>query len=165
MYIIDTHQHFWIYHPQQYDWINDKMEALKQDFLPSQLHEIYLENHITGCVSVQASSTEEETELLLGYGNKYEMIKGVVGWVDLCNENVYSRLVHFKKDVKFKGVRHVLQSEPDDFMERPDFLRGLSHLESLDLTYDILIYPKTFILCIPISKKISTSEIRHRSPC
>jgi L-fuconolactonase len=153
MHIIDTHQHFWTYHPQQYEWIDDKMEALRQDFHPEQLHEIYLQNAITGCVSVQAISTEEETKSLLDYAKKFDFIKGVVGWVDLCSPQVKTRLHHFKKNSKFKGVRHVLQSEPDEFMEKPEFLKGLSLLEDLDLTYDILIYPKHLFSAYQLVKK------------
>ena len=36
-----------------------------------------------------------------------------------------------------------MQDEPDDeFLLRPDFLRGVALLKKYDLTYDILIYPK-----------------------
>ena len=34
---IDAHQHFWKYSPAAYDWIDDKMTALKRDFLPDDL--------------------------------------------------------------------------------------------------------------------------------
>jgi L-fuconolactonase len=41
------------------------------------------------------------------------------------------------------GVRHVVQSEPDErFLLQPDFLRGIAMLEEFDLAYDILIYSR-----------------------
>jgi L-fuconolactonase len=44
---------------------------------------------------------------------------------------------------KLVGIRHIVQSEPDDrFLLQPDFLRGVSVLEDFDLAYDILIYTK-----------------------
>ena len=153
MHIIDSHQHFWTYDPHQYEWINDKMSDLKQDFLPEQLKEIYTLNQITGCISVQASSSEEETEKLLSYAKENDFIKGVVGWIDLCADNAYDRLIHYKKDSTFKGIRHILQSEPDEFMESEAFLRGLSYLADLNLTYDILIYPKHLFSAYQLVKK------------
>ena len=44
---------------------------------------------------------------------------------------------------KLVGVRHIVQSEPDDrFLLRPNFLRGIGMLEEFGLAYDILIYTK-----------------------
>ena len=70
------------------------------------------------------------------------MILGVVGWVDLCSANVRSQLEEFTKNPRLVGVRHIVQSEPDDFLLRDDFLRGVSMLEEFQLAYDILIYTK-----------------------
>jgi L-fuconolactonase len=153
MQIIDTHQHFWTYDPAQYEWIDDKMEVLKQDYLPEHLKEIYEKNNILGCIAVQASSSEKETEILLQHSREHDFIKGVVGWVDLCADNSKTRLEYFNQDSKFKGVRHIIQSEPDEFMERPEFLAGLSHLENMDLAYDILIYPKHLFSAFQMVKK------------
>ena len=44
------------------------------------------------------------------------------------------------KNSYFKGIRHIAQGEADDFLERPDVMRGISQLEQYNLTYDILIY-------------------------
>ena len=42
-----------------------------------------------------------------------------------------------------KGVRHVVQDEPDDrFILGEDFNRGVSRLEEFGLVYDILIYER-----------------------
>ena len=44
---------------------------------------------------------------------------------------------------KLVGIRHIVQSEPDDrFLMRPDFLEGVAFLEQFGLAYDILIYTK-----------------------
>lgn len=142
MQIIDSHQHFWTYEPIEYNWIEQSMSDLKQNFLPADLAEIYIENEIAGCVSVQAKSSEEETKTLLNHAANYHFIKGVVGWIDLLAENARERLLAYKTNPKFKGVRHVLQSEPNEFMEQPNFIRGISYLADLNLTYDILIYPR-----------------------
>ena len=49
----------------------------------------------------------------------------------------------FCRKPKLVGIRHIVQSEPNDrFLLQPEFLRGISLLEEFDLAYDLLIYPK-----------------------
>lgn len=153
MHILDAHQHFWKYEPAYYDWIDDKMDILRQDYFPDDLHATYAANQVDGCVSVQAISTENETDILLQHAGQHGFIKGVVGWVDLCDPGAGERLKHYSSQSKFKGVRHVLQAEPVDFMERADFLAGLSRLAPLGLTYDILIYPRHLFTAWEMVKK------------
>jgi L-fuconolactonase len=138
---IDSHQHFWKYNPQQHDWITDDMKVIQRDFLPSDLLPILQAHNIDGCVSVQADQTEEETDFLLELANENEVIKGVVGWVDLRADDVYERLEHYSQFKKLKGFRHVVQGESDsEFMLRPKFKNGIIELGMYDFTYDILIY-------------------------
>ncbi|HLT05939.1 MAG TPA: amidohydrolase family protein [Cyclobacteriaceae bacterium] len=140
--IIDSHQHFWTYSPAKHTWINDNMNVLKRDFLPSKLWEIYQRNNIAACVAVQADASEQETDFLLQLAAEYDFIQGVVGWVDLQDKELDKRLEHYKSFDKLKGFRHLVQDEPDpDFMLREDFRKGLARLGAFDFTYDILIYP------------------------
>lgn len=139
--VIDAHQHFWKYNPVRDSWIDDSMEVIKKDFLPDGLIPILKRNNIDGCIAVQADQSEEETQFLLNLAKDNPEIKGVVGWVDLVNSNVESRLDYFSKDKKLKGVRHILQAENEDFVLRPDFQNGISKLEKFNLTYDILVFP------------------------
>jgi len=140
---IDAHQHFWIYEPKEYAWIDESMTALRRNFLPSDLENDLAESGFHGCIAVQARQTLEETRWLLELSAKSPFILGVVGWVDLQSPDVRSELEKFAHNPRFVGVRHIVQSEPDDrFLLRPDFLRGISVLQDFDLTYDILIYPR-----------------------
>ena len=43
---IDAHQHFWKYNPVRDTWIDDTMEVIKTDFLPSNLEPILKNNNI-----------------------------------------------------------------------------------------------------------------------
>ncbi len=140
--IIDSHQHFWKYSPQKHPWISAEMSALKRDFLPEDLQEVYKENGVNGCVAVQAEQSEEETDFLLRLADRYDIIKGVVGWVDLRGENLPIRLDYYSKSDKLKGFRHIVQDEPDpNFLLDPAFRRGLGQLERHGFTYDLLVYP------------------------
>lgn len=140
---IDAHQHFWHYRPTEYAWITDQMPELQRDYLPQDLRHLLDSIAFDGCVAVQARQSLEETRWLLELAERYTFIAGVVGWVDLCSENIREQLKTFAKYPKLVGVRHVVQDEPDDnFMLRPAFRRGLAHLQEFDLTYDLLLFPK-----------------------
>jgi len=153
---IDAHQHFWRYHPDEYNWIDDSMFALRRDFLPADLRPELLAIDFDACVAVQARQTLQETRWLLQLSDSTPFIAGVVGWADLRAENVRDQLGEFSKNPKFLGVRHIVQAERDDrFLLRPDFLRGIAALEEFDLTYDILIYPRQLPVAI---------EFVHRFP-
>ncbi len=140
---IDAHQHFWIYHPAEYDWIDDSMAALRRDFLPADLKPELDRSDFQGSVAVQARQTLEETRWLLELAERSPSILGVVGWVDLRSPDIRSQLKVLARNPKLVGIRHIVQSEPDDrFLLQPEFLRGISALEEFDLAYDILIYTK-----------------------
>lgn len=138
---IDAHQHFWNYDPVRDAWIDESMQVIRKDFLPQHLAPILKVNQIDGCVAVQADQSETETEFLLACADKNPFIKGVVGWVDLRNNSIEDRLAHYAKNRLFKGVRHIVQVEANDFMLGEAFQHGISKLAQFNLTYDILVFP------------------------
>jgi len=139
--IIDSHQHFWIYHPIKDAWIGEEMAVLKRNFLPQDLYPILQSNHIDGCVAVQADQSLEESQFLLRLAEENEFIRGVVGWVDLCSNHVEKQIEELAGYRKFVGVRHILQAESKGFMLNDSFLNGISKLGQFNLTYDILVFP------------------------
>ncbi|MDH5598280.1 MAG: amidohydrolase family protein [Cyclobacteriaceae bacterium] len=140
---IDSHQHFWKYSPADLSWIDDSMDVLKRDYLPEDLIDTLKSEGFDGCISVQAQQKEKETQFLLELSEHHSFIKGVVGWVDLQSDKVGEVLCDLKKYSKFKGVRHLVQDEPDiDFILRKNFQRGIARLADYSLTYDILIFPQ-----------------------
>lgn len=138
--MIDTHQHYWQYDPAEYGWIDDSMAALRCDFLPVDAHREMAAANVQTSIAVQARQTLEETQWLLELAEENPFIAGVVGWVDLQAPDIDEQLDRLSKHARLVGVRHVVQGEPDGFLERPAFLRGVGCLERYDLTYDILVY-------------------------
>ena len=117
--------------------------VLKQSFLPADLQPQLESLGFDGCIAVQARQDLEETAWLLQLAEQNPFIKAVVGWVDLCSDDVPRQLENFSQNRKFAGVRHVLQDEPDDrFMLRPEFRRGIARLREFNLTYDLLLFPR-----------------------
>ena len=139
---LDAHQHFWHYAPRQYAWIDDRMDALRHDFLPDDLAPRLRATAIDGTIAVQARQTLEETEFLLGLADAHAFIMGVVGWVDLCGPEVDAQLTRVRHRA-LVGVRHIIQDEADDeFMLRPAFQRGIGRLREHGLTFDLLLFPR-----------------------
>lgn len=140
---IDSHQHFWKYNSGEYQWINGKMAAIQDDFLPGDLSEITREEGIEGVISVQARHNINETCWLLELAEKHDFIKGVVGWVPLVSGGVEKDLMEFSRNPVMKAVRHVIHDEADDdFILGKDFNRGVAVLGKYNLAYDILILEK-----------------------
>jgi L-fuconolactonase len=156
---IDAHQHFWRYNPDEYEWIDNSMSRLRRDFLPANLKAELDASGFDGAIAVQARQTLEETRWLLELAETSSHVLGVVGWVDLRSSEVRPQLAEFARNPKFLGVRHIVQSEPDDrFLLQPEFLRGIAALEECDRTYDILIYP----LHLPVAAEFVKHFPRQR---
>jgi len=140
---IDSHHHLWRYRKEEYGWIGPGMEALARDFLPVDLHEEMQTCGIDGSVAVQASQTVEETDWLLELAEGSSFIRGVVGWAPIASAEFPSVLERWRGNSLLKGLRHVIQDEPDDdFINRKDFNAGIATLAGSKLVYDILIYER-----------------------
>ena len=140
--VIDTHVHFWKYDKKDYEWIDDSMKILQKDYLPEHIERTLKRNDVDGCIAVQAVMAEVETRFLAELSETHQFIKGVVGWADLRADNVEKKLSELKAYPSIKGIRHIVQSEPDDFLYDPSFRRGMARLKEFDFTYDILIFPR-----------------------
>jgi len=156
---IDAHQHFWRYKLEEYGWIDESMSSIRRDFLPVDLEPELKRAGFDGSIAVQTRQTLEETQWLLRLADSSPFVLGVIGWVDLRSNNVRADLEQFSSHPKLLGVRHIVQSEPDDrFLLQPEFRRGVSLLDALDLTYDILIYPRH----LPVAREFVQQFPRQR---
>lgn len=145
---IDAHHHLWRYTAEEYGWIDEPMDVLRRDFLPSDLKPLLNRADISGAIAVQARQSLEETRWLLRVaeepGNAAWM-KGVVGWAPIAAADFPEILAELRqstgrKSVGLRGLRHVIQDEPDDqFILDAAFNRGIRALRDTGLVYDILI--------------------------
>jgi L-fuconolactonase len=141
--IIDAHHHLWKFNEADYAWMDKSMSILKKDYLPADLEKQLGGTDVVGTVVVQARKNLDETRWLLEMAGLYPFIKGVVGWFDLCSENLQAQLNEFTDDPRLVGARHVIHDEPDDdFMLRPAFIKGMEKLVRYSLSYDLLLFPK-----------------------
>ena len=141
---VDAHQHFWHYDSVRDSWIDHTMALLQRDFLPDDSAPALRAAGMDAVVAVQADQSEAETDFLLDLGAQYAVIRGVVGWVDLRAPSLTETLTRQRSNPLLKGFRHIAQSEPDDFLGRPEICAGIAQLGDHGFTYDILIRPSQF---------------------
>lgn len=136
--IIDSHHHFWRFTTEEFGWIPDEMGTIRRDYLPSDLAPVLKEHGVKGVVTVQARQSDEETTWLLAMAEANAFVEGVVGWLPIASPQFAQRLDRHAHP-KLVGLRHVVQGEPDGFLARADFNRGISLLTKRRLVYDILV--------------------------
>ncbi len=141
--IVDAHQHFWRVGRFAYPWMTSDLGILYRDYLPADLEIELRKNNVSHTVLVQASNSVAESHWLLQLADSHDFIAGVVGWVDLASAAVDAQLDELSAHPKFKGVRHLVESEPaDDWLVQPAVLRGLQRLAVYDLSYDLLVHTR-----------------------
>ncbi len=141
MKIIDTHHHYWNYNPVDFDWIDDEMAKIRKSFLPVELKHTLKGTNVTGVVTIQARQSLEETDWLLSMAAEHEFMKGIVGWVPLASPDILTVLEKYQDNPWLKGVRHVVQGEPDpEFILGKEFNDGIRKLKDFNLVYEILIF-------------------------
>jgi L-fuconolactonase len=140
--MIDSHQHFWQVGRFDYPWMSSDLGVLYRDYLPGDLAPILERNGVKKTVLVQASNSVAESRWLLDLADANSFIAGVVGWVDLMSVEIDAQLDELCAHPKFKGVRHLVESEPNDWLAQPAVLAGLRKLAMRGLSYDLLVHTR-----------------------
>jgi L-fuconolactonase len=156
--VIDSHQHFWKlggsndpvdgWWPAEafdYRWLDaPELAPIRKDRLPNDLAPLMRASGVDRSIIVQTQHKLAENYWALDdLALDNDSIAGVVGWVDLASPECERQVELFRTYRKFVGLRHVAQDEPDDdWLVRPDVMRGLRILEKHGLPFDVLIYVK-----------------------
>ena len=141
--ILDSHQHFWQVGRFDYPWLSPELGVLYQDYLPADLEPVLKRCGVDKTVLIQASNSLAETRWLLRLADQNPFIAGVVGWVDLASETLEQELDELAAHPKFKGVRHLVESEPaDDWLTQSKAIRGLQALGKSGVSYDLLVHTR-----------------------
>jgi L-fuconolactonase len=140
---IDAHQHVWSLARGDYAWLTPAQPALYRDFGVADAAPLREQAGVTATVLVQAAPTIAETRFLLDIARDSDgVVKGVVGWADLAAPDAIPTLRRLARDPLLKGVRPMLQDEPDgEWILRADVARTLDALPRLGLRFDALIRP------------------------
>jgi L-fuconolactonase len=145
--IVDAHHHVWDLAVRDPAWLKDpRLAPIHRTFTTADLRPLATAAGVRATVLVQTLALAEETDELLALADGDDLVAGVVGWVDLGAPDVADRvaaLLDGPHGAALRGVRHLVQDEPDDdWLARPDVLRGLRAVGEAGLVYDLLTFPR-----------------------
>jgi L-fuconolactonase len=117
--------------------------VLYRDYGPEDLKPCLVRHHIDRTILVQAAPTVSETEFLLGLAQQQDFVGGVVGWLDMENEDFAEQLAAWRRVPKFIGIRPMLQDlAEDDYILRPAVMDSLEVIAKADFPFDFLTYTR-----------------------
>lgn len=143
---VDAHCHLWSLSRGDYDWLspdNVNLRAICQDFEYADIAPLIKAANVHRLVLVQAAASEAETDFLLSIADRHDDVAGVVGWVDLTQENAGETLTRWSNNKNFKGIRPMLQDIDNTHWlleaPRPDVW---SVLADNAMCFDALVQPR-----------------------
>jgi L-fuconolactonase len=159
--IIDSHHHFWDPTQAEYPWMaGDEMTPIRRPFGPTDFANVAVPNGVVGSVLVQTRSSLEETRQFLAIAESDELVRGVVGWVDLTDPNVASVIAHLKAGPggdRLVGIRHQVHDEEDpDWLARADVRFGIAAVSAAGLVYDLLVRTRELPAAVDIVRSMPT---------
>ncbi|MBU6379693.1 MAG: amidohydrolase family protein [Acidobacteria bacterium] len=156
--IIDTHQHLWVMSERAYSWIEPAYGPLYDDFTPERLAPEIGPAGVTATVLVQSADTYDDTFYMLDIADRYDVVKGVVGWVPFERpRESHAALEVLTTNKYFKGVRNLThdysnpkyESDPA-WILRPKVLETLKEIADRDLTMDYVAVNSDHLKNIPV---------------
>jgi L-fuconolactonase len=141
---IDAHLHAWDLAVRPQPWTVG-MPDLQRSFSLADVQPARAANHVDAVVLVQTLAVPDETPELLALAAREPVVAGVVGWADLTDPEVRTRLAALTAQpgaASLVGIRHLVQDEPDPrWLCRRDVRRGLAAVADAGLAFDLLIRP------------------------
>jgi len=145
--MIDAHHHLWQLARADYGWISHgsdpALAPIERDYLVEDYRRVAEANGVSGSIAVQAAQTVAETRWLLQQArHSGELIRGVVGWIDMAAADATEILCELAKDPLLRGIRPMLQDIPDtEWVLQPGIGPALRAVVELDLSFDLLVRP------------------------
>ncbi|MFC5651849.1 amidohydrolase family protein [Paenibacillus solisilvae] len=137
---IDAHQHFWKVDRGDYGWITPALPALYRDYLPEDLLPHLKEHRLGGTIVVQAATTLEETDYLLSLADLEDSILGVVGWIDVNEDDYVKHAERFLNHSKCVGFRIMIQEMADaNRILEPNYVEAFKWFAKKEIPIDLLV--------------------------
>lgn len=141
--IVDTHVHFWDPGHLTYDWLAEA-PALNRSFLPADYVPACGDKQVQRMVFVECDSQQpqQEADWVTSLAAAEPRIQGIVAKATLEDgTEAYDDLAKLAENSLVKGIRRLIQSEPDpDFCIQPQFVAGVKLLAEFNLSFDLCIY-------------------------
>jgi len=137
--VLDTHVHVWDPTRLDYPWLTGSA-ALNHSFLPPAIDRA--QGQTERMVFVEASCTTPLRELswVTSWGDTWPELTGVVANIDLQDASARAKLLDtYAAHQRVVGVRHNIQSHPDEVFIDPLFRQGLRDIAHSGLTFDACV--------------------------
>ena len=147
--IIDAHSHLWDIDRLDYPWLAD-VPAINRPFLLDDYAAASGSHEVEAMVFVQCECRPEqhldELAWVQSLADGDPRLRAIVPWAPLEDgDAVADELAAIARDPRVKGVRRIIEFEPDpDFCIQPDFIRGVQLLGENDLHCELTIGPRNF---------------------
>lgn len=139
--IIDSHVHLWDPRRFRMPWLDDIPE-LRRAFGTAEYSEDARQLPVSGVVYVQVDVTPAYGLLEARWAVEQPLVEGVVAWAPMEDGAVAASYLDALVALgdRIKGVRRLLQSEPDpEFLVARELIEGLQLLPRYGLSFDICI--------------------------
>jgi L-fuconolactonase len=158
--ILDAHVHFWQPDALRYPWL-DGLPALNRPFLPADYVAASGSLSIAGLIFVEcgcaASQRLDEGAWVSELAKTEPRLKGIVAQAPVeRGRAVREDLLALAANPLVKGVRRILQGEPDEeFCLRPGFVAGVQALAEFGFSFD---------LCLTRAQLPAATRLAERCP-
>ncbi len=156
MQIVDTHQHLWDLDKLPYSWTANQPK-LNRSFRMSDYLEATQGIDVVKSVFVEADIDEafipDETRYVLESSERDDNpLSGVVASARPEYDNFRESIQEFVMHPNFKGIRRLLQSEPDELSTTTTFRENIRSLAEHGLSFDICIRDHQLPVAIELVK-------------
>jgi L-fuconolactonase len=140
---IDAHHHVWRLARGDYGWLTPALAPIYRDFDLSDLAPHLASAGMSGTILVQAAPTEAETQFLLEVAEGADIVRGVVGWIDLDAADAPARIDALAGRKLLVGLRPMVQDiADDDWLLGPHLAQRLDAMAGHGLVFDALVLPR-----------------------
>lgn len=157
MQIIDTHQHLWDLDKLPYSWTANQPK-LNRSFRINDYLEATQGIEVIKSVHVEADIDEafipDETRYILELSERDDNpLSGVVANGRPEHDNFREYVREFATHPNLKGIRRLLQSEPDELSMTTTFTENIRSLEEFGLSFDICVRDHQLPVAIRLVKE------------
>jgi len=157
MQIVDTHQHLWDLDKLRYSWTVNQPK-LNRSFRMDDYLEATKGIEVIKSVHVEADIDEafipDETRYILELSERDDNpLSGVVAGGRPEHDNFRDYIRQFASHPNLKGIRRLLQSEPDEISMTTTFTENIRSLEEFGLSFDICVRDHQLPVAIRLVKE------------
>jgi L-fuconolactonase len=139
--MIDAHHHIWRIGEHGQVWPTPNDGVLYRTVTTAEYEALARAVGVTGSVLVQSQPCDEDTDFLTQLGMRCGFVKGIVGWADLKAADAIDRIEVLAGRPKLRGLRPMLQSLPDDWLDDAALTPAIRAMIDRGLRFDALILP------------------------